>query len=114
MLHILKFISLLLGVLNINLAVSQSYFPNSELFLQTYPLWHLIISDNHVFDSFPLISASNCRHPAIQQRQSKDGLTVILFKTHTTIYVELHRSHIYGCKTIIIEYVPSIVFGENY
>jgi len=66
------------------LIVFKGWLQNSELFLQTYPLWHLIISDNHVFDCFPLISYNYCRYPATQYRYIYEGLTVILFKAHTT------------------------------
>ena len=98
-LHILKFICMVLCVLNIDLIVSQDYFPNSELFVQTYPLWHLIISDNHVFDCFPLISDSNCRHPAIQQQQqSNDDLTIILVQIKATSLIKLYRTHILYVK----------------
>jgi hypothetical protein len=76
-LHILKFICMVLGVLNIGLIVPQGWLQISEWCIQTYPLWHLIISNNHVFDCIPLISGSNCRHPAIQ-RQSCGGLKILL------------------------------------
>ena len=102
-----------MAVLNLNLIVSQVYLPNSEWFVQTYPLWHLIISQNHVFDCFPLSSDSNCRQPVIQQRQSNDGLTIILVHSQCTSSIKFYRTH-FICKTINIQHVSSIVFRENY
>jgi hypothetical protein len=86
------------AVLKLNLIFSQAYLPNSELFVQTYPLWHLIISQNHVFDCFRLSSDNNSIHPIIQQRQSNNGLKTILVLSQCTRSIKFYRTHVLYVK----------------
>jgi len=112
-LHMLTIIFMVVRVLNISLIVSQGWLPNSKRFVQTYPLLDLIISQNHVFDCFSLISDNNWGHPAIQKRQSYEELKLVCFTDHTTSSVNLYSTHIFRYKPVNILFIsPIIIRGK--